>query len=578
MNLTRRDFLQMAGIAGAAGFFGPGAIASAWGADGDPYEISDYGNVTLLHMTDSHAQLLPVWWREPDTNIGLGSARDQPPHLCGKWMLEYYGIPMKTKDAHAFSCLDYTDLAHKYGKVGGYAHIHSLVNRFRQARPNKTLLLDGGDTWQGSATSLWTKGEDMVGAQNLLGVDDFVGHWEFTYGQERVQHLIKNKLKANFLAQNVFSSTWNELVFKPYVIHEISGRKIAVIGQAFPFTPIANPRYLTPDWVFSIHPGHMQKMVDECRQTHKADAVVVLSHNGADVDMKMASQVQGIDIILGGHTHDIMGPKPFRVGKTIIINTSTNGKVIARFDLDVGKGKINGFKFYYLPVFSNLVKADPKMAAYIDSVRAPYKTKLAEPIAVTESLLYRRDNFNGTFDQLLCNALMDEMDCEAAFSPGFRWGYCKLPGETITMEDVMGQTAITYPQVTVNEYTGAEIKNIMEQVADNIFNKDPYYQQGGDMMRVGNIQYTFNPDALIYHRISNMHIGGKPVSSSSKKKYKMAGWAPVVAPVEGKAVWDVFAHWLKDKKTVRVDKLELPRLTRNMENNHGIAEPKTYGL
>ncbi|MCL5980804.1 MAG: thiosulfohydrolase SoxB [Gammaproteobacteria bacterium] len=578
MNLTRRDFLQLAGIAGAAGFFGPRAITSAWGADGDPYEIPDYGNVTLLHMTDSHAQLLPVWWREPDTNIGLGPALDQPPHLCGKWMLEYYGIPMKSKDANAFSCLDYTELAHKYGMVGGYAHINSLVNRFRETRPNKTLLLDGGDSWQGSATSLWTKGEDMVGAQNLLGVDDFVGHWEFTYGQDQVQHLVKHKLKANFLAQNVFSSTWNELVFKPYVIHEVSGRKIAVIGQAFPFTPIANPRYLVPDWVFSIHPGHMQKMVDECRQKHKADAVVVLSHNGADVDMKMASQVQGIDIILGGHTHDIMGPKPFTVGKTIIINTSTNGKVLARFDLDVGKGKINGFKFYYLPVFSNLIKPDPEMAAYIETVRAPYQDKLAEPIAVTESLLYRRDNFNGTFDQLLCNALIEELDCETAFSPGFRWGYCKLPGETITMEDVMGQTAITYPQVTVNEYTGAEIKNIMEQVADNIFNLNPYYQQGGDMMRVGNIQYTFNPDELIYHRISDMHISGKPVSLSSKKKYKMAGWAPVAAPVEGKDAWDVFAHWLKDKKTVRVGKLDLPRLTRNMENNHGIAYPKEYGL
>ncbi|WP_437560100.1 thiosulfohydrolase SoxB [Acidithiobacillus sulfuriphilus] len=578
MNLTRRDFLQLAGIAGAAGFFGPGAITSAWGADGDPYEIPDYGNVTLLHMTDSHAQLLPVWWREPDTNIGLGSALDQPPHLCGKWMLEYYGIPMKSKDANAFSCLDYTELAHKYGMIGGYAHINSLVNRFREARPNKALLLDGGDSWQGSATSLWTKGEDMVGAQNLLGVDDFVGHWEFTYGQDQVQHLVKQKLKANFLAQNVFSSTWNELVFKPYAIHEVSGRKIAVIGQAFPFTPIANPRYLVPDWVFSIHPGHMQKMVDECRHQHKADVVVVLSHNGADVDMKMASQVQGIDIILGGHTHDIMGPKPFTVGKTIVINTSTNGKVLARFDLDVGKGRINGFKFYYLPVFSNLIKPDPKMAAYIETVRAPYQDKLAEPIAVTESLLYRRDNFNGTFDQLLCNALIEELDCETAFSPGFRWGYCKLPGETITMEDVMGQTAITYPQVTVNEYTGAEIKNIMEQVADNIFNKNPYYQQGGDMMRVGNIQYTFNPDELIYHRISDMHISGKPVSLSSKRKYKMAGWAPVVAPVEGRDVWDVFAHWLKDKKTVRVDRLDLPRLTRNMENNHGIADPREYGL
>ncbi|AEK59018.1 MULTISPECIES: thiosulfohydrolase SoxB [Acidithiobacillus] len=575
MHLDRRDFLQLLGVAGAASFFAPGAIQAAWGSDKDPYTIPDYGNVTLLHMTDSHAQLLPVWWREPDTNIGVGSVLNQTPHLCGKWMLDYYGVGNDPRYKYAYSCLDYDTLAHKYGKIGGYAHIAALVKRFRQERGDKVLLLDGGDTWQGSATSLWTNAADMVGAQNLLGVDDFVGHWEFTFGQERVEHLVKNELKAAFLAQNVFSNTWQELVFKPYRVHEISGRKIAVIGQAFPFTPIANPAYMIPDWGFGIHTEHMQKMVDEVRQQHQADIVVVLSHNGADVDKKMASMVKGIDIILGGHTHDIMGPKPFVVNQTLIINTSTNGKILARFDLDVGKGKLKGWRFHYLPVFSNLIKADAEMAAYIEKVRAPYKDKLSQPLATTASLLYRRDNFNGTFDQLLCDALREEMDCEASFSPGFRWGYCKLPGETITMEDVMGQTAITYPQATINAYTGEQIKNIMEQVADNIFNPNPYYQQGGDMIRVGNIQYDFNPDEKIYHRISNLRIGGKAVSAT--KKYKVAGWASM-QKVEGKPVWEIFSHWLQSKKHVEVKKLDLPVLNKDMQNNHGIAFPKAYKL
>nr|AIO06864.1 sulfur oxidation protein SoxB [Acidithiobacillus caldus] len=575
MHLDRRDFLQLLGVAGAASFFAPGAIQAAWGSDKDPYTIPDYGNVTLLHMTDSHAQLLPVWWREPDTNIGVGSVLNQTPHLCGKWMLDYYGVGNDPRYKYAYSCLDYDILAHKYGKIGGYAHIAALVKRFRQERGDKVLLLDGGDTWQGSATSLWTNAADMVGAQNLLGVDDFVGHWEFTFGQERVEHLVKNELKAAFLAQNVFSNTWQELVFKPYRVHEISGRKIAVIGQAFPFTPIANPAYMIPDWGFGIHTEHMQKMVDEVREQHQADIVVVLSHNGADVDKKMASMVKGIDIILGGHTHDIMGPKPFVVNQTLIINTSTNGKILARFDLDVGKGKLKGWRFHYLPVFSNLIKPDAEMAAYIEKVRAPYKDKLSQPLATTASLLYRRDNFNGTFDQLPCDALREEMDCEASFSPGFRWGYCKLPGETITMEDVMGQTAITYPQATINAYTGEQIKNIMEQVADNIFNPNPYYQQGGDMIRVGNIQYDFNPDEKIYHRISNLRIGGKTVSAT--KKYKVAGWASM-QKVEGKPVWEIFSHWLQSKKHVEVKKLNLPVLNKDMQNNHGIAFPKAYKL
>ena len=578
MNISRRDFMAIMGIAGASGFLAPSALASSWGSGNDPYDIPKYGNVTLLHITDTHGQLLPVWWREPGTNIGTRKQHEWgvTPHLVGNHKLDYYGIKAGTPEGYALSCLDFDALAHKYGKIGGYSHIATLVKRYReQVGADRTLLFDGGDAWQGSATSLWTRGEDMVGAQNLLKEDYFVGHWEFTYGAERVEYLLKNKLKAKFLSQNVFTIPWDELVFDPYDIREVNGVKVAVIGQSFPFTPIANPAYFIPKWSFGIHPEHMQKMVNECREQHHADVVVVLSHNGADVDKKMASQVNGIDIILGGHTHEIMGPKPVMVNKTIVINTSTNGKFLARFDLDVGKGKLKGWRFHYLPILSNMIPADKEMDEYITKVRAPYAKKLAEPMAVSESLLYRRDNFNGTFDQLICNALREEMDCEAAFSPGFRWGYTKLPGETITMEDVMGQTAITYPQVTVTEYTGAELKNVMEQVADNLFNPDPYYIQGGDMIRVGNIQYTFDPSETINKRISDLRVGGKLVHAS--KKYKVAGWA-AMQKVEGTPVWDIFAKWLKDQKTVRVDHRDLPVLTKNMRGNPGIAFPKEYDL
>jgi len=578
MNISRRDFMAIMGIAGASGFLAPSALASSWGSGSDPYEIPKYGNVTLLHITDTHAQLLPVWWREPGTNIGTRKQHEWgvTPHLVGNYKLDYYGIKAGTPEGYALSCLDFDALAHKYGKIGGYSHIATLVKRYReQVGADRTLLFDGGDAWQGSATSLWTRGEDMVGAQNLLKEDYFVGHWEFTYGAERVEYLLKNKLKAKFLSQNVFTIPWDELVFDPYDIREVNGVKVAVIGQSFPFTPIANPAYFIPKWSFGIHPEHMQKMVNECREKHRADVVVVLSHNGADVDKKMASQVHGIDIILGGHTHEIMGPKPVMVNKTIVINTSTNGKFLARFDLDVGKGKLKGWRFHYLPILSNMIPADKEMDEYIAKVRAPYAKKLAEPMAVSESLLYRRDNFNGTFDQLICNALREEMDCEAAFSPGFCWGYTKLPGETITMEDVMGQTAITYPQVTVTEYTGAELKNVMEQVADNLFNPDPYYIQGGDMIRVGNIQYTFDPSETINKRISDLRVGGKLVHAN--KKYKVAGWA-AMQKVEGTPVWDIFAKWLKDQKTVRVDHRDLPVLTKNMRGNPGIAFPKEYDL
>ncbi len=576
MTTSRRNFLKTLAAAGAAGFPAARLLAAARGGAADPYEVADYGNVTLLHITDTHAQLEPVWWREPDTNIGVGAAAGRPPHLTGGHAERYYGLSRGSKEAYAADCLDFLELAHRYGRVGGFAQLATLVKRYRGERAGKVLLLDGGDSWHGSATALWTKGADMVGAQNLLGVDATVGHWEFTYGEKRVEEIVKHELTFPFISQNVFTQPWGDPVFPPYIIREVGGYAIAVIGQSFPYTPIANPRYLIPNWSFGIHARRLQKVVEECRERHRADCVVLLSHNGADVDIKLAGEVKGIDIILGGHTHDFMGPRPTLVGRTVIINASTNGKVLARFDLDLGRGRLNGYRFHYLPVLADLLAEDQAMAAYIRRVRAPHEARLAEPLCVTESLLYRRGNFNGPLDQLLVTALMEEMDCEAAFSPGFRWGPCKLPGETITFEDVMAQTAITYPQVTVSYYSGEEVKSIMEQIADNLFNKDPYYVQGGDMVRVGNVQYVIDPAAGYPHYIRDLSIGGKPVEA--QKKYKFAGWASVTAPVEGEPVWEVYARWLKRRKRVKVERLDLPRLTGDMKGNPGIAYPRVYGI
>jgi S-sulfosulfanyl-L-cysteine sulfohydrolase len=575
MTTSRRSVLRALAAASALGF--PAArLLAAQGAGADPYEVPDYGNVTLLHITDTHAQLNPVWWREPDTNIGVGAEEGRPPHLAGRHAARYYGVAPGSAAAYALDCLDFAELARRYGRVGGFAHIATLVKRTRAERPGKVLLLDGGDSWQGSATALWTKGADMAGAQNLLGVAAMVGHWDFTYGEQRVQEIIKHELKFPFLSQNVFTQPWGDPVFPPYAIREVGGRAIAVIGQSFPYTPIANPRYLVPNWSFGIHARHLQKVVEECREKRRADCVVLLSHNGADVDVKLAGQVSGIDVILGGHTHDIMGPRPVVVNQTVIVNTSTNGKVLARFDLDVGKGRLNGWRLHYLPVLADLVAADAEMAAYIEGVRAPYKARLEEPLAVTESLLWRRGNFNGPLDQLLLQALIEELDCEAAFSPGFRWGPCKLPGDTVTFEDVMAQTAITYPQVTVRHYTGAEVKSIMEQVADNLYNKDPYYVQGGDMVRVGNVAYTIDPAAGYPHYIRDLRIAGRPVEAH--RRYKFAGWAEVSTPVAGEPVWDLYARWLRRQKRVRVERLDLPRLTGDMKDNPGIADPQAYGV
>jgi len=526
--------------------------------------VPRFGNVSLLHFTDCHAQLRPIYFREPDTNIGVGVARGKPPHLVGEALLKHFGIPARTRDAHAFTFLDFAAAARTYGAVGGFAHLATLVKRLKASRPG-ALLLDGGDTWQGSATSLWTKGQDMIDAQKLLGVDVMTGNWEFTYGADRVKAVVDGDFRGriDFLAQNVKTADFGDAVFPAYVMKTINGVPIAIVGQAFPYTPIANPRYFVADWTFGIQDESLQKVVDEARGKG-AQAVILLSHNGMDVDLKLATRVRGIDAILGGHTHDGV-PAPTLVdnagGRTLVTNAGSSGKFLAVLDLDVRGGKVADLRYRLLPVFSNLVAADPAMAALIEKARAPHRAKLDAPLATTEGLLYRRGNFNGTMDQLILDALRAEQNAEIAFSPGFRWGTSLLPGETIRYENLLDQTAVTYPYATVSELTGETIKTILEDVADNLFNPDPYYQQGGDMVRVGGMRYAIDPSAAMGRRITRMELDGKALEAS--RKYKVAGWAPVSEEARnagGEPVWDVVARYLKAQKTIRPRALEVPRL------------------
>jgi sulfur-oxidizing protein SoxB len=569
--MNRREFLQILAAASAAGFtLNSRELLAAQGGE-KFYDLPRFGNVHFLHFTDCHAQLLPIYFREPNVNIGLGAAAGKVPHLVGEKLLKAFNIKTGTAEAHAFSYLDFEQAAKTYGKIGGFAHLATLVKQLRANRPN-ALLLDGGDTWQGSATALWTKGQDMVDACKALGVDMMSPHWEFTLGHERVKQIVEKDFagKIEFLAQNVKTADFGDQVFKPYALREMNGVKVAVIGQAFPYTPIANPRWMVPDWTFGIQDEEMQKVVNEARGAG-AQVVVVLSHNGMDVDLKMASRVTGIDAILGGHTHDGV-PQPVKVqnksGVTLVTNAGSNGKFLGVLDFDVKGGKVSDFRYKLLPVFANLLPADREMAALIDRIRVPYKDKLEEKLAVSEGLLYRRGNFNGSWDQLILDAMMEVKGADLAFSPGFRWGTSILPGQTITFEHVMDQTAITYPMSTLTDMSGEQIKMILEDVCDNLFNPDPYYQQGGDMVRVGGLTYACDPNAKIGNRIQDMRLNGKPLDAT--KTYKVAGWAPVAEGATGEPIWEVVARWLRDKKTITPRQLNTPRLI-GVGGNAGLA-------
>ena len=561
--MKRRDFLRTLAAASAAGLpLASEPVRAQTSAEGF-YDVPRFGNVHLLHFTDCHAQLLPGYYREPSVNLGVGAAAGQPPHVVGEALLRYFALKTRTRQAYAFTYLDFADAARTYGKLGGFAHLATLVKRLRADRPG-ALLLDGGDTWQGSATALWTRGGDMVEATKQLGVDIMTAHWEFTYGADRVQELVAAlKGHAEFVAQNVRTADFGDPVFPGYVMREQNGVPVAVIGQAFPFTPIAHPRYLVPDWTFGIHEEGMQRLVDDVR-SKGARVVVLLSHNGMDLDLKLAARVSGIDAILGGHTHDGM-PAPsivdYRGGRTLVTNAGCNGKFLGVLDLEVKGSGVNGYRYRLLPVFSNLLPEDRDMAALIDRLREPYRSRLEDRLAVTETLLYRRGNFNGSFDQLILDGLMAEKNAEIAFSPGFRFGPTLVPGQAIDMEQILNQTAITYPYVTVNELSGEAIKAILEDVADNLFNPDPYYQQGGDMVRVGGLRYACAPNARMGARISHLTLRGRPLEAD--KKYKVAGWAPVTDEARaagGEPVWDVLARYLRSKKTISAVTVESPTL------------------
>ena len=582
MNLSKREFLQVLASASVAGM----ALARHDEADAAQamqglYELPPLGSgpgfVSLLHMTDCHAQLLPLRFREPSVNLGLATMQGRVPHLVGEHLLKAAGIPRGGPLAHAYTYLDFERASRRWGEVGGFAHLATLVKRLKASRPG-ALLLDGGDTWQGSATALWTNAQDMVDACKALGVDVMTGHWEFTYGMERVKQIVDGDFKGriDFVAQNVKTQDFGDPVFPPYVIKEIAGVRVAIVGQAFPYTPIANPRWMVADWQFGIQDENLQKAVDEARGKG-AQLVVVLSHNGMDVDLKMASRVRGVDAIFGGHTHDgvpLAVPVKNAGGTTLVTNAGSNGKFLGVMDFEVRGGQLANWRYRLLPVFANALPADAEMSALITKIRAPFAARLAQPLAVTEGLLYRRGNFNGSWDQLVCDALMEVQGAQIALSPGFRWGTTLLPGQTITRELMMDQLAITYPQATVTDMSGEMLKTVLEDVADNLFNPDPYYQQGGDMVRVGGLSYTLAPNEKMGARISDMRLGGTPIEAG--KTYKVAGWAPVAeeAKTAGwKPVWDVVESWLGSRPRGRVParRINTPRLL-GMQGNPGMAD------
>ena len=554
--LSRRDFLQVGmattAIYGSSGFGNFSKLAAQQKLkQEDLLEFDTYGNVSLIHITDIHGQLKPIYFREPEINLGVGSALGQVPHITGANFRKMYGINDGSPSHYALTHNDFSALAQQYGRVGGLDRVATVIKAIRADRPD-AILLDGGDTWHGSYTCHHSQGQDMVNVMNALNTEAMTFHWEFTLGSDRVHEII-DTLPFPALGQNIFDVEWDEPAdyFEPYSFFERGGSKIAVIGQAFPYMPIANPGWMFPEYSFGIRDENMQAMVDEVRGLG-AELVVVLSHNGFDVDKKMASIVSGIDIILSGHTHDAL-PEPVLINETVIVASGSNGKFVSRVDLDVRNGKMMGFKHKLIPIFSDVITPDPDIAALIDEERAPYKSQLSEVIGQSESLLYRRGNFNGTWDDLICQAMIEEREADISMSPGVRWGPSILPGQDITREDIWNVTSMSYGKVYRTEMTGEFLHIILEDVADNLFNPDPYYQQGGDMVRIGGMGYRIDINKPQGRRISDLTLLKTGERIDSSKNYIVAGWASVNEGTEGPQIWDLVENYIRRNGSVKVN-------------------------
>ena len=554
--ISRREFLQATAAASAltvgAGIGPLGRVAAQQRlTQADITRFDPLGTVTILHVTDTHAQLMPLYFREPSINLGVGEAKGIPPHLSDAEFRQHFKLATGSAEAHALTSDDFVSLARNYGRMGGMDRIATLIRTVRAERgDDKVLLLDGGDSWQGSWTSLQTKAQDMVEVMSALKLDAMVGHWEFTYGAERVKE-IADKASFAFLAQNIRDNEWQEPVFEARKIFERGGTKIAVIGQALPRTAVANPRWMFPKWEFGIREEDIQKQVDQSRAAG-ASIVVLLSHNGFDVDRKLASRVKGLDVILTAHTHDAM-PGLIRIGDTVLVASGSHGKFVSRLDIEVKDKKVVGVRFKLMPVFSEAIAPDPAMKALVEKVREPFAKDLARTIGKTDSLLYRRGNFNGTFDDLICNAMLAERDAEIALSPGFRWGGTLLPGDAITWEDVTNATAITYPNCYRSQMTGVQLKEILEDVADNIFHPDPYFQGGGDMVRIGGMGYALDITQPMGSRVSQMvHLKSGNLIEAAKT-YTVAGWASVNENTQGPPIWDVLASHVSKVSSVKIE-------------------------
>jgi S-sulfosulfanyl-L-cysteine sulfohydrolase len=567
--ISRREFLQMLALA-AAGPGLHGSLAQARTLAETMYAPAKFGDVSLIHLADRHAQLLPQYYREPSARVGVGQGRNEPPFLVGEHLLERFRVMPSTPHAHALTHLRFEDAAVVYGKVGGVAHLATVVNQLRATRPD-ALLLDSGDSWVGSGLAEWTQGRDGAEVSRLLGVDAMTGDWEFALGADQLKMLLAGEAKGrtSFLAQNVRERGGGARPFRPHSIYFVGGHPVGVIGLAYPHIGRYGVKNFVPDWEFGLDEPGLQASVDSVR-ARGVRLVVLMSHAGLPADLKLAKRLRGVDVILSGHSHDPM-PQPFVVrgqsNQTLVVSGGAHGKFLGLLDLRMGDSGVLDYRYSLLPIFSRLIKPDAEMAAAVDRLRQPYAARLDETLAITEGALYRRDTFKGPFDQLVLDILRSTTKAEIAIGPGYRFGATLLPGDAITWQHILDYTAGERGYCE-EELSGAEIRNRLEAWSDEVFNPDPYEQSGEDMVRTAGLDFECDPAADHGRRIRRAFVGKQSLEDG--RRYKVVSWGVRSLAATGtQSVAGVVADYLRRAKNIAAIEPTMPRMI-GREGNLGI--------
>ncbi|NLD72906.1 MAG: bifunctional metallophosphatase/5'-nucleotidase [Chloroflexi bacterium] len=390
--------------------------------------------------------------------------------------------------------------------AGGHARIAALIAAERRRHPGAVLALDNGDTLHGTYPVVHSEGEALLPILNAMGLDGMTAHWEFAYGPARFKALAQ-RLNYPMLAINCYEEASGELAYPPYVVYEAAGLRVGVIGIAATIVDKTMPPSFSKGLRFTLGNEELPGHISHLRQEERADLIVVVSHLGFPQEVRLAEEVEGIDVLLSGHTHNRIY-RPVLVNGAIIIQSGCHGSFLGRLDLQLEGGKVVDWRHALITVTEDLPE-DPVVRERVEAALATDRSDLAEQVGETRTPLHRYTVLEAPMDNLLLQALQSETGAEVAFSNGWRYG-APIPPGPITLNDLWNIIPVN-PPVSTCDLTGEEIWDMMEENLEHTFARNPYDQMGGYVKRCLGLNLYAKIENPAGQRIQQIFVGGRPL-------------------------------------------------------------------